>query len=33
MKGMWKYVIGALVVAVIAANSKDVIRYLKISSM
>ena len=33
MKGYWKYVIGALLLAVIAANSKDVVRYIKISSM
>ena len=33
MKGYWKYVIGALLFAVIAANSKDVVRYIKISSM
>lgn len=33
MKGYWKFVIAALVLAVIAANSKDVARYIKISSM
>ena len=33
MSNFWKLVIGAIVVAVIAANSKDVVRYIKISSM
>ncbi len=33
MKGYWRYIIGALVLMVIAANSKDVARYVKISSM
>ena len=33
MKGYWKYLLGALVLAAVAANAKDVIRYIKISSM
>ena len=33
MSGFWKLVIGALVVVAIAANAKDVGRYIKISSM
>jgi hypothetical protein len=33
MNGYWKYIIGALVVLVLAANAKDVARYIKISSM
>jgi uncharacterized membrane protein (GlpM family) len=33
MSNLWKIVIGALVIAVIAVNSKDVVRYIKISSM
>ena len=33
MSGYWKYIFGALVVAVLAANAKDVARYIKISSM
>ena len=33
MKGYWRYVIATLVLAVIAANAKDVVRYVKISSM
>jgi hypothetical protein len=33
MNGYWKYIIGALVVVVLAANAKDVARYIKISSM
>jgi uncharacterized membrane protein (GlpM family) len=33
MSNLWKLVIGALVIAVIAVNSKDVVRYIKISSM
>ena len=31
--GYWKYVIGALVIAAIAANAKDLARYIKIRSM
>ena len=33
MRGLWKYVVGALVVVAIAANAKDVVRYLRISAM
>ncbi len=33
MSGFWKVVIGALVLAVVAANAKDVARYIKISTM
>ena len=33
MKGYWKYLIGALVLMAVAANAKDVVRYIKISSM
>ena len=33
MKGFWGYVIGALVLVVLAANAKDVVRYIRISSM
>lgn len=33
MKGYWRYIIGALALVVIAANSRDVARYLKISAM
>lgn len=33
MSGFWKLVIGALVIAAIAANAKDIGRYIKISSM
>ncbi len=33
MKGYWKYVVGALVLMVVAANAKDVARYIRISSM
>jgi uncharacterized membrane protein (GlpM family) len=33
MSLVWKLVISALVVAVVAANAKDVARYIRISSM
>jgi len=33
MSGCWKLAIGALILVVIAANAKDVARYIKISSM
>jgi hypothetical protein len=33
MSNFWKVVIGTVVLAVIVANSKDVVRYIKISSM
>ena len=33
MRDYWRYVIGALVLAVMAANAKDVVRYIRISSM
>jgi uncharacterized membrane protein (GlpM family) len=33
MSLVWKLVIGALIVAVVAANAKDVERYIKISAM
>ncbi len=33
MKGYWKYLVGALVLVAVAANAKDVARYIRISSM
>lgn len=33
MSLFWKVVIGAVVIAAIAVNAKDVVRYIKISSM
>ena len=33
MSLVWKLAVSALVVAVVAANAKDVARYIKISSM
>lgn len=33
MSGVWKFIIGALVLVAIAANAKDVARYIRISSM
>ena len=33
MRPFWKYVIGLLVLGVIVANVKDVVRYIRISSM
>jgi hypothetical protein len=33
MNNIWKLAVGALVLAIIAANAKDVVRYIKISSM
>lgn len=33
MSGFWKFVIGALVLAAVVANSKDMARYIKISTM
>ncbi len=33
MSGCWKLAIGALILVVIAANAKDLARYIKISSM
>jgi hypothetical protein len=33
MTGYWKYIFGALALLLIATNAKDVVRYIKISSM
>jgi hypothetical protein len=33
VSGFWKLVVGAAVLLLIAANAKDVVRYIKISSM
>lgn len=33
MRGYWRYLVGALVLIAVAANAKDVARYIRISSM
>ncbi len=33
MRGYWKVLVGALVLMAVAANAKDVARYIRISSM